>query len=227
MKKMEKVPPLILALLIIDITLGSAYLFYFALGEPFERIETLLDVDGEKSIPAWFSSAQLFCIAALGGLFFYRYYQRTHHISWVLLILPLGFLLLSMDEIVQMHEYLGSKSDGVFFETGSRKESFFHITGIWMFLLGIPFLAGFLFWAYLIREHFAVVPGSLAKFIAGMLVLLSGALVLEGLANFAAETESLEYVLTACSEETLEMVGATIIFWSMYDLNRKHISISP
>lgn len=227
----QKLPLIVKALLIADIGLGCAYVVYFLLGAPFVKLWTLLDLDSENSIATWYSSVQLFGIAALGGVFLYRHNRRTGLLSWTLLVLPLGFLVLSMDEIVMIHEWLGSRADQVFLESGDRRDSSFHITGIWMFALGIPFLVGFLCWVYLIRGHFSAKPGSLTKFVLGILVLLSGALLFEGLANLSQdmnpiyEAVTLNYVLNTFGEETLEMLGATLMFWSMYELNSEHIAI--
>ena len=64
---------------------------------------------------------------------------------------------MSIDESVQIHEWLGAQSD-ILFAGGNRVGTAFENSGIWMFLFGLPFLAIFLLWAYSIKQFFSEKP---------------------------------------------------------------------
>jgi len=212
-----RVPLVIAVLFLADIGLGIAYLANYMMGEPFRKLTELLALDSEASIATWYSSMQLFGIFALGGLYAQRNVSWKDKNSWALIGLPLLFLFLSMDEIVQIHEWLGFKSDALL-PRGARRATFFRYTGIWMFVVGIPFLACFFLWAFSIRKYLANTPGSFRKITVGMMILLLGALGIEALSNFIPDLDSFGYVLTVLGEEIFEMVGGTVIFWGVYDL---------
>ncbi len=83
--------------------------------------------------------------------------------------------------------------------------------------LGVPFLMLFFSWAYFLRRHSAVPPGFVKKLVIGMIVLMSGALGVEALGNLFLDG-SLALTLSLLLEETLEMIGATVMLWAVYDL---------
>ncbi|MFQ5644127.1 MAG: hypothetical protein ACE5FQ_10595 [Thiogranum sp.] len=62
------------------------------------------DLDGEGTIPAWFSSMQLFVIGIL--FLFSRHWPQTHQIvkPGFLRVIGIGFVFLSMDEAASIHE---------------------------------------------------------------------------------------------------------------------------
>jgi hypothetical protein len=66
------------------------------------------------------------------------------------------------DEVATLHERLGNKLD-IFLPGGSRQNTLFSTTGIWMFAIGVPFLAlvGFLFLS--VRTYFRHTPAPLIK----------------------------------------------------------------
>lgn len=72
------------------------------LGNPFEPIGILFDLDGIANIPTWFSSVQLFSI----GIVFLslRAMMGKCSGSGLFMALGVGFLYLSMDEAVVIHE---------------------------------------------------------------------------------------------------------------------------
>ena len=132
--------------------------------------------------------------------------------------MPLLFLGLSLDEIASIHEQLGSMSDQLL-PAGDRAAMIFPRTGIWMFLIGLPFIA--LLWALIVavRPYLVHERGALAKIIAGMAVMLSGALVVEIFINLF-ERGSAGATIQIVVEELLEMLGATIVLWGSYELAR-------
>ena len=214
-----RMPQIVALFFIADIGLGVAYLVnYLTSG----HVEYSLNLNSENSIGTWYSSIQLFCISAVATVSVYGNLNWRNKRSWALVGLPLVFLFLSIDEAVQFHEWLGLKSDALL-PHGDRTETFFQTTGIWVFLIGVPFLVGFLLWAYSIRKFFAISPGSFRKLVVGMLILLLGALGVELLTNYWRGGYSIGYVSVVLCEETLEMLGMTVILWGVYDLATKFI----
>lgn len=205
------------ALFAIDLALGLAYLGDRKVGSPWRALRNFIDLGGEGNLPAWYSSMQLAAVALLFGLFAARNFRSSHRGSWALALLPALFLLLSLDEVAQIHEMLGGKSDALF-PGGTRKGTAFHRTGIWMFVLGLPFLLVLLLLWPAVSKWLRGAPGVERKLVLGFALLLGGALGVETVSNFMAD--GIAAILEAFLEETLEMAGATVLFWAGYDLLR-------
>ena len=187
---------------------------------PVGELSSFIDLNGEQNLPAWYSSIQWFCVTALLGIFAVRNFRFSHPSSWLLLTLPPVFLLLSLDEIAQIHEWLGNKSDALLPGASRAGTPFFH-TGIWMFLLGLPFLILFNMLVLSTRVYFRRAPGALMKLLLGMAIMLGGSIGIETLHNFV-EPGSLFGTLQILFEELCEMVGATIILWGSYEILHSH-----
>lgn len=215
-----RIPVIIAFFFIADIALVSMYLINQVMGAPFDTLSRLLNLDGESSISTWYSVIQLSCVAALAGLFAARNLDPDRMSTWPLLLLPLIFLALSMDELVQIHEWLGQKSDALL-PGHTRVNTFFPYTGIWMFLIGIPFFIGFLGITYILRRYLSTVPRVLSKFLLGIAIFATGAVLIETMSNFL-DYGSLWFKLEVASEEGCEMLGVTIILWAFYDLLLGH-----
>ena len=186
--------------------------------EPFDKVTALLDLDGEKSFSSWYSSTQFFCIFLLWFFFCYKKLVDNRK-SYPLFLLPLIFLLMSIDESVQIHEWLGVRSDALI-DGGTRAGSSFPITGIWMFIIGLPFLILFLMFTHSIRHHFIDKLSSFKLMVAGMIIMLSGALGMEVLSNYV---ENQLLVVAVIVEEGLEMAGATVMLWAAYNMLQEYI----
>lgn len=213
--KSTRLPRLIKIYFLIDIGLCIAYIMNYLLGSPYSMLTRILDLNDETSLSSWYSSMQLFCIFILGAIFVYHKFRQNSK-SLLLIPLPTVFLLMSIDESVQIHEWLGRKSDILF----PWAKTFFPETGIWMFLFGLPFFALFLLWAYSTKQYFSEKPFKLKKLVIGMCILLFGALGFESLSNFV---ENSLFVAEVVFEEGLEMIGATVILWSVYDMALEYI----
>jgi len=234
-----KVPRFILCFFVFDFLLAAIYLIAFGFRKqillfgkesvygyekPFYVLWILFDLVREASIPTWYSSIQLFVVASLLAIFAYAKVEKKHVASWFLVFLPLVFAALSVDEIVQIHEWLGGETD-IFLPGGSRENTPFHRTGIWMFVIGIPFFIMMLSLVYYLKRYVKVRPNIIKKFIVGLIVFLVSACALDLLSNFTLsrtlsflETTTTAYAIQVCSEELGEMVGVTIIMWATYDL---------
>lgn len=214
----KKMPRGIAALFLADIALCIAYIIDVAMDSPCAELSRLLDLNGESSVASWYSSMQLFCVCIVSGIFSHQNFKKNRK-SCLLVCLPILFLLMSIDESVQIHEWLALKSD-VLLSEGGRIGTSFRNTGIWMFVIGIPFLIIFLLFACSLRQFFSHNLSSLLKLVAGMIIMLIGALGFETISNFVGGTF---WHIEVCFEEGLEMVGVTVMLWAIYDVTAEYL----
>ena len=211
-----RVPLLILVFFAVDLALVIAHVLDYLAGNPHWMLTMFLDLGRENNLPTWYSSIQWFSVAVLLAIFVRANFRISHLNSWPLLMLPMIFLAFSLDEVATIHERLGNKLD-IFLPGGSRQNTLFSTTGIWMFAIGFPFvvLVGFLFLS--VRTYFCRTPGAFTKIVLGMAITLAGALGIETFANFVG-SNSAHTMLQVISEELCEMLGSTIVLWGSYDL---------
>jgi len=209
-----RIPPLIALFFIVDGALALMYIANYLIGQPYRPLNVFVDLDGEGNLPAWYSSIQWFSVAILTGLFAYRNASFSNKKSWSLVVLPLLFLMLSLDETTEIHEFLGKMSDQLL--PGGRQNTLLPHTGIWMFLVGLPFMLLLCVLIVRVRAYFVRASGALYKIVLGMAVMLAGAIGVETFSNVVAR-DSIYSVLQIWSEESLEMVGATIVLWGSYE----------
>jgi hypothetical protein len=174
----------------------------------------LVDIDGEASIANWYSSMKLFLIGALFLVLALDKIKRERPSSWLLVGFPLVFFAMSADEVVQFHEWLGWRSD-MLLPGDSREGTHFQATGIWMFVIALPFFALLLTASLAMRRYFLPGRGFLSKILAGIGVLAGGAAGVEFLANLVPESETLGFHIQVFAEELLEMWGASLILWGV------------
>ena len=211
-----RVPLLVLVFFAVDLALVIAHVLDYLAGNPYWMLTIFLDLGRESNLPTWYSAVQWFTIAELLAIFAQRNFRLAQFRSWLLLMLPLIFLTLSIDEVAVVHERLGTKID-ILFPGGSRQNTLFSITGIWMFVIGIPFIALVGILILSVRTYFRRTPGAFTKIVVGMAITLAGALGIETLANFVG-SNSAHTMLQVISEELCEMLGSTIVLWGSYDL---------
>jgi hypothetical protein len=216
MKKISRIPPFIIALIAIELLLVALYIGNWAIGRPFSKLTYLTDMDGEASICCWFSVVQLSFAATISMVIAYARFERKNILSWSLFGIPIVLILLSMDEQVQIHEWLGVRSD-ILLEGGSRANTPYSQTGIWSFLLGIPFMACFLTYIYLLKKYVRD-AFNYTIFTFGILIFLFGAMTHDALSNIFPDTTILSGVIVVSCEEFLEMFGVTVIIMSMFDV---------
>lgn len=161
-----RVPALILVLFIIDIALGLGYIFNELLRRPYWKLTALLDLNREGNLPTWYPSIQWFCVAIFLGLFAHRNFSLRQKRSWLLVVVSLLFLVLSLDEVAEIHEWLGQEVD-VLLPGGTRHNTLVHSTGIWMLAIGVPFLALFIVLISSIKIYFQGAPDALLKILWG------------------------------------------------------------
>lgn len=214
------IPDFVRLLLMADITMVALYVLDTALGNPSWTFTRLVDLCGEANVPTWYSSGQLLVLGLLLGVFAVIRTSQGAVRSWPLFAMPALCLALSLDEVAQIHEWLADKSD-VFFATGTRHGSLVPRTGIWMFLIGPPFL---LVVALLWRAFSSSVRGRerVARlYRTGFFLYAASALGIEFLANVVTPGELASTVQLVC-EELGEMLGVTVMVWATLELLASH-----
>lgn len=175
------------------------YLHYEVIKLPW-LFRELFDVDEEESIPTWFSSSLLLLASFAVSLVFFlkRMVRDTHQFYWMLL--SMGFLFMSIDEVAGFHETVNSIT------TYS-----WAIPGL---LLSIVLLAGF-------ARFLVSLPRPTAfRFIVSGLVFVGGAVGVELWTEpylHNDNLDSLAYNLWTAVEEGMEMGG---VIYFLHALNQ-------
>lgn len=219
MLKRWQIPTPIALLFAMNFALVIAPVLDFWLGSPFTRLRNLIHLDGEQTLQAWYSSMQWFCAGFLFGLLTLHAYQ--HHLRGLLAVgaFTLACIAFSIDEIASIHEWLGQKSDALL-PGGSRQHTVLSRTGIWPILLGVPVLAVLAIVVLRMRDMFLPAPRALRLLATGVVIMFTGALVIELGANLIEKIpENRELNLgQLVVEEFMEMLGVSFIVWSAYEL---------
>lgn len=197
-----------------DVTLASVYVLYFLIGRPSGTIAHLIDLDGEANLPAWYVAMQLFLVALLLAIVARRRMDRSRRRTWAVAALPVAFLLMSVDEVAEVHETVGRLSD-VFFPGGVRSAPL-GTTGLWVVVVGVPFVIAMI---VLLRMAIPLVRSPRAWMLlgAGLGVFLTGAVGVELLSNLV-RPDTAAGVAQITVEELLELVGGTLSAWGAWSL---------
>lgn len=156
----------------------------------------IFDLDEEESFGTWFSSGILLVAAALllHQARVLRIQGETWHRWW--LVLGIGFCVLSMDEVVGMHEYVNTLLE----------DTPWTVFGFWIFALValayLPFL-----WHHRWRTT--------ALFLLAGLVYGGGAVGVEHFTD--SQVNSLHYNMWTALEEGMEMTGVILFIYAILD----------
>ena len=202
----KNIPLLIKLFFAIEILLGLSYILIHVF-PVYDTIFLFLDLDNEGNIPTWFSSAQLLMVGVLMMGFGIGKYQQNER-AYAMILGSLGFIFLSLDETVQLHELFGSISD-MLLPDANRKGTIFQRTGFWMVFLAPIFLGLFWAWWRCIKDYLVGFAGK-GKLLMGILVFVGGATIPEIFSNFAQGNLMVVVILV---EELGEMAGITFFLW--------------
>ncbi len=186
----------------------------------------LFDLDEEYTLPAWFSGLQL---AAIGVACFFAFEAERRDrsaplsLQWVWPLLGLGFLYLSADEILAIHER-------VLTDTLRRllpADSLLQAVLPWQLVFAPVIVVAFVLVSVVASTRLGLRRGGVGLALAG-LGLWAGSFVLEGAAKplfIPARLYRLEVVL----EEWAEMLGGTCILaaFAGYALSRLRGTAAP
>ena len=156
----------------------------------------LFDLDEEESFGTWFSSVNLLFAALLSFYQSTRLTGRDARMRYWWLALGLGFALMSVDEVVGLHELVNTVFDESVWTTAS---------------LVIVVVSGAVFLPFL--WHYRVRTGALLAL--GGVVFVAGAVGLEHYAGF--DVNSLRYNMITAAEECLEMLGVIIAIFAILE----------
>jgi len=197
-------------LMITPFLLGAIYMADWLIGSPIWLIKRLVDLDGENSFPAWFSSMLLFLVGitflvkALGEC------VDGGPSNWFFLLGAAGFLFLSADEALFIHESVGEALNKHHSDV-SQLLRFKNGYGAWIpIYLGVIGVLGFVTGPQIWR-FWRVHRCSFKTLAIGAAVFLSGAVGLEIVSyQFKEIFVAVPAIHTAeiVAEEILEMLGS-------------------
>ncbi len=195
-------------------SVGASLLSFVPLHDPVlmhvrDTFVRLAWVDGEANIPAWFSAALLLVAALLlGGIASAHRQSGERTFPWRLL--SLVFVLLSLDEIVQLHELSIRPLREHFQASGLLYYPWIVPAGICASTLVIGY-SGFL----------TVLPGRTRwLFVGAGAIYVLGALGVEAVSGLQASLHGERtgrYHLIVTFEELLEMTGVAMFIYALLD----------
>ncbi len=170
----------------------------------------LFYVDLELNVPAFFSAVLMLSASALLGTIFIFKNRESSSLQWHWAILALGFLFMSFDEIVSVHERLIEPVRAMFGDG--------HL-GVFYFAWVIPAIFLVMGLAIGFLRFLKELPKntSIAFLLAGTLFLI-GAIGFELLEGQHAEIhgkDNLFYMVMTSIEEGLEMGGIIVFIWAL------------
>jgi hypothetical protein len=195
-------------------SVGASLLSFVPLQDPVlmhlrDTFVRLAWVDGEANIPAWFSASLLLCAALLlGGIA--SAHRRLGERAFPWWLLSLVFVLLSLDEIAQLHELSIRPLREQFHASGFLYYPWIVPAGICASTLVIGY-SGFL----------TALPGRTRwLFLTAGAIYVLGALGVEALsgrqASLHGEQSGLYHVIVTF-EELLEMTGVAVFIYALLD----------
>jgi hypothetical protein len=214
----RRIPRVIVAFFALDAIVAALYLVAHATGPWPRGVSQFFDLNREGNLPTWFSSMQWLCVAALLGAFAWRLVRRAESGGRPLLALAFLFLCMSLDEVAQIHERLGLRSDRLL-PSGTRAGGLFPYTGIWMFVIGIPVLLLFFVAIRSAATRLRRSPGAFARIAIGLSLTAVGAMMFDLIGNLMFYRRGTAFPVI---EESLEMLGATVVLWGSLELLRAH-----
>lgn len=216
----KQAPKLITSLLLLDCFFCLIYVVTHILMPSSYEPSYLWNLDSEGSISSWYSVLKYLGVSVLAARFVYKRMSKGQT-SLAVLGLPVIFLAMGIDEGARLHERISKYSD-MFLPGGDRANTPFHETGIWMFVVGIPFIIFFLFWMYRLRKELINYRGSLKLLTIGMGILITGAVGFEIISNFLYGTA---WLIEVALEEGFEMIGVSVMGWSMCQMLQRQRSL--
>ncbi|MCF6298518.1 MAG: hypothetical protein L3J01_01410 [Thiomicrorhabdus sp.] len=201
------------SLLFVTAILLSIHVVFTIIHYSFQELPWLLrqlfHVDEENNLPTWYSGFLLLATSTL--LWFFALTQRANEEPWFRhwLVLAVGFLLMSIDEVAGIHETINSIIEISWAIPGG-------MLVLLLILAFVPFLLQ--------------LPRRTAKlFILAGTVYLTGAVVLEIIA-IPMSDDTLTYDLLVAVEEGLEMLGVILFLHTLLTYMRsaktKHVDVS-
>ena len=176
-------------------------------GSIYNKIVALFNFNLEANLPTFFSALLL-----LGNGILLTCITTGHknsgrkYLHWV--GMAFVFCLLSIDEMIKIHEHLRIPTEKLLNTSGFFKYAWFIPYGIIIVILGIIYF-----------KFFMSLPKSILKlFIISAFLFISGAVVMEGISGIQEENygvNNLGYYVMYTIEELLEMSGSILFFYAL------------
>jgi hypothetical protein len=188
-------------------------------------LRPLFNLDGEKSLPTWFSVVQLFAVGQLLFLAAMNNRQKEHLSNFALIVAGLLFVFLSADEGAQLHENLTYVTR----EVGLSRLSFVGEWGGWIVAYAVLGVLGVALGAKHLNalwRHFRSVA---VVGLTGAAMYVVGAVGFE-IASFPlrnSEGTSTLHLAAVTVEEFLEMTGVSVILYATLMLVNRLSSCAP
>ncbi len=198
----------IVLLLGIELLLVFAYVLETIVDIPVWTVRRLMDLNGDAGLAQWLSSIQLAVIGLLFALRASRKVMDLEPARWFLRLAGIGFLFLSADEALYIHETITKLGQSIAWLPSFRGDH-----GIWVFVygaLGLVLIAACRRQIVLAVRHF---PRPARWFAAGIVVFLGGAVGLEVVGYQFLSARSVIYTIEICLEEFMEMAGGTLMLF--------------
>jgi hypothetical protein len=208
---------LFLALICLELLLVIIYGTDAWVQGPAGQLHSLIDLDGEGNLPAWFSSFQLALIAIAFWALAARFRATRRPSRRFLRACGGFFLLLSIDESALLHERITES-------LGSR-----YLDWVPVYVVSHPgeaIVCGFILVACVaavvphLRGVWQLSPSSSLIAAAGGAIYVTGAAVLEsvGYKMLSAGCTMSSYRAEVAAEEFFEMMGASLILYAVLSL---------
>ncbi|MEM6314712.1 MAG: hypothetical protein AAF743_11520 [Planctomycetota bacterium] len=203
----RRMPVMVSVLLSIDLLLAGAYIVTRRLRDILgSDVVQLFDLDAEQNVPTWWSTIQLMWVSMLLLNFVDLQRRAGRHARWAL-IAAFGFAMLSLDEMVGLHERVAARY-------GSQLK-------VAALATAVPLLIGVFFVGRMALKDLTRDRRVLHLVIVGFAVYVLGFAVVDELGEFV-ERDTLLWRIEVLCEETLEMVGITILAWAAWLLVAVH-----
>lgn len=202
----------VIIVLVVSGTIANLVIYHVA-ATPDDRLATLMrrfDLGHEPSIPQWYSSAALLAAAGVLAVIASTCLgdDRRYTLHWK--ALAILFVLLSIDEAVQVHEMVDTVLREQLGTTGWLHFAWV-IPGA-LFVVAVP-LTLLRFLASLDSRTRWLFVGSGAMFVTGAI----GLELVEGVLIEGAGPQSIAFTMALAVEEGLEMLGVALFLYASLD----------
>ena len=181
------------------LSVAEQYVIHILGREDLEDFLITFDLDAESNLPTWYSSIMLLVCSVLIGMIASRTRRLGGRFVRHWRALSALFAFLSLDEIARLHEHLG------------RLHESWHTHGLFYFAWVIPGAAFVAVVGVLFLRFFLHLPAATRwRFFWSGVVFVTGALVVEALGGWRAETmgmNNMTHSLIATVEEVMEIAG--------------------
>lgn len=200
---------LLSALVAVELLFIATGIWSILVGDRIATVRVLFDMDAEGTIPAWFSSVQLFAIGLLLALCAAHERPTRDSLRLPLMAGAVAFIFLSMDEAAEFHE----KFSWVLGDNVPWLPRFRTGYGIWMYLYAPAAVAVVVWLARDLRHLWNRCRPEFLLVAGGVAITLAGAMGLEafGYLFLRDDMRSLAYRSEVVVEEFLEMLGMSVV----------------